>query len=105
MIDENIEIDLSLLPKSVVEEIKELERFHEKKDWFFYDLKFDELENDAKGYVINKKISESLYKKLLAKYGGLYDWNKQHKGMIKFYKTYNDGEVVTLLVTQLRCIN
>lgn len=73
MIDKNIEIDLSVLPKSVVEEIKELEILHEKKDWFLYDLRFDELENHAKGYVISKKISESIYKKILAKYGGLYD--------------------------------
>lgn len=73
IIDKSIEIDLSLLPKSVKEEIEELEALHEKKDWFFYDLKFDELENHAKGYVVTKKIPESLYKKILAKYGGIYD--------------------------------
>lgn len=73
IIDESIEIDLSLLPSIVVEEIKELEEFHAKRDWFFYDLKFDEFEVMAKKYVINGTISESLYKKLIAKYGGLYD--------------------------------
>lgn len=73
IIDPKIEIDLSMLPKSVVEEIKELEELHKKRDWFLYDLKFDELENHSKGYVVTKKIPEWLYKKILAKYGGMYD--------------------------------
>lgn len=73
IINEEIEIDLTILPKSVLEEIKELEKLHEKRDWFLYDLKFDELENHAKGYVVTKKISEGLYKKIIAKYGGIYD--------------------------------
>ena len=73
MIDRSIEIDLSKLPKDVLEEIEELEKFHKERDWFFYDLKFDELEMNAKKYVINGTMSETLYKKILAKYGGLYD--------------------------------
>ena len=73
IIDRNIKIDVSILPKSVQEEIKELERLHEEKDWFNYDLKFDELEMNAKRYVIRGTMSDSLYKKLLEKYGGLYD--------------------------------
>ena len=81
MIDRSIRIDLSILPKSVVEEINDLEKFHEMRDWLSYDLKFDELENHAKGYVINNKMSETTYKKLLAKYGGLYDWDKGFKSM------------------------
>ena len=52
IIDRDIKIDVSILPKSVQEEIKELERLHEEKDWFNYDLKFDELEMRAKGFVI-----------------------------------------------------
>lgn len=73
MIDRSIEIDLSKLPKSVVEEINDLEKYHAQRDWFFYDLKFDEMENHAKSYVINGQMSESTYKKLLAKYYGMYD--------------------------------
>ena len=73
IIDRDIKIDVSILPKSVQEEIKELERLHEEKDWFNYDLKFDELEMNAKRYVIRGTMSDSLYKKLLEKYGGLYD--------------------------------
>ncbi len=73
IIDRDIKIDVSILPKSVQEEIKELERLHEEKDWFNYDFKFDELEMNAKRYVIRGTMSDSLYKKLLEKYGGLYD--------------------------------
>lgn len=72
-IDRNIQLDLSTLPKSVVELIEELERLNKEKDWFFYDIKFDELEIHAKAYVRHNKMSESTYKKILAKYGGLYD--------------------------------
>lgn len=73
MIDRDIKIDLSILPEEVNRIIDELEKIHEKKDWFWYDIKFDELEVRAKKYVIAGKMSSSLYKKLLAKYGGLYD--------------------------------
>lgn len=73
MIDESIEIDVSLLPKSVQEEIHDLEILNEKEDWFSYDLKFYELESNAKGYIFNGQISEEIYTKLLEKYGRLYD--------------------------------
>ena len=54
-------------------EIEELEKFHAARDWLNYDLKFDELEMNAKSYIFSGEISPGLYKKLLAKYGGLYD--------------------------------
>ncbi len=73
MIDRNIEIDVSTLPKSVQMEIEDLEKFHAARDWLNYDLKFDELEMNAKSYIFSGEISPGLYKKLLAKYGGLYD--------------------------------
>lgn len=73
IIDRNIKIDLSILPKPIVELIDDLERLHKQKDWFNYDLKFDELEMRAKGYVIRNEISDSIYKRILEKYGGLYD--------------------------------
>ena len=69
-----IKIDVESLPKYVQEIIKELEYIHEnEKDWFKYDMKFDELEIVAKSYILSNDITESTYKKLLAKYGGLYD--------------------------------
>ena len=73
MIDKTIKIDLTKMPKSILEEIKELERLNDIEDWFSYDLKFYELESNSKGYVIRKQISESDYKKLMIKYGGYYD--------------------------------
>ncbi len=73
IIDRNIKIDLAILPKPIVQLIDTLEELHKQKDWFNYDLKFDELEMRAKGYVIRNEISESVYKKILEKYGGLYD--------------------------------
>ncbi len=73
MIDESIEIDVSKLPRIVREEIKDLEKFHKDRDWLSYDLKFDELEAVAKSCILCGDITETTYKKLLAKYGGLYD--------------------------------
>lgn len=74
MIDESIKIDVQSLPKSVQELIKELEDIHEnEKDWLKYDLKFDELDVVSKSYILNNRISESTYKKIIAKYGGIYD--------------------------------
>lgn len=71
IIDRNIKIDLFMLLKPVTELIDTLEELHKQKDWFNYDL--DELEMRAKGYVLRNEISESTYKRLLEKYGGLYD--------------------------------
>ena len=73
IIDRNIKIDLAILPKPIVQLIDTLEELHKQKDWFNYDLKFDELEMRAKGFVIRNEISDSVYKKILEKYGGLYD--------------------------------
>ncbi len=73
MIDESIELDITNFPKSVKEEIKELEKLNENEDWFSYDLKFDELEMNAKSYLLSGVISEYEFKKILEKYGRLYD--------------------------------
>ena len=73
MINRDIKIDLTELPKPVIEIIDELEEIHKERDWLMYDLKSDELEIRAKTFVINKKLKESTYKRLLEKYGGLYD--------------------------------
>ncbi len=73
LIDKDINFDYSKMPKSVVEEIKELEKFNETGDWFMYDMKFDELEVNAKGYMLAGVITESDFYKIEMKYGRLYD--------------------------------
>ena len=71
--DYNIEYDYSHLPESLKEIIKELEGFDKIGDWFSYDMKFPELDIDAKSYWRNGKITEYDYKTLLKKYGWIYD--------------------------------
>lgn len=71
--DETVEYDESNLPKELKEYIKELKEFDEKKDWLSYDLKFDEFEVIISLCLVNGKVSEYDYKKLIAKYGWLYD--------------------------------
>lgn len=71
--DETIEYDESHLPEELKGYIKELKEFDKTKDWLSYDLKFDVLEMRAKAYLIHNVITEYDFKKLLAKYGWLYD--------------------------------
>lgn len=71
--DETIEYDESHLPEELKGYIKELKEFDKTKDWLSYDLKFDVLEMRAKAYLIGNVITEYDFKKLLAKYGWLYD--------------------------------
>lgn len=71
--DHSIEYDYNKLPKSLIEIIKELEKYDKDGDWFNYDIKFPMLDVEAKSYLINGVISEYDYKTLLEKYGGLYD--------------------------------
>ena len=70
---ETVEYDESNLPKELKEYIKELKEFDKKKDWLSYDLKFDEFEVIIRLFLVNGKVSENDYKKLVAKYGWLYD--------------------------------
>ena len=72
-IDNSIEIDINNLPKELQEIIMALEEYDKKGDWFNYDFKFDELEVDSRSMLIHNMICESDYKKILEKYGGLYD--------------------------------
>ncbi len=70
MIDENIKIDISKLPKSLIDCIEKLE-YYEKtddEDNYFYNL--DILDVTAKSYVLADKLSEKVYYELLKKYGG-----------------------------------
>lgn len=71
--DYTIEYDITHLPKSLQDIIAELEKFDKDGDWFNYDLKFPELDINAKSYLINHRITEYDYKTLLKKYGGIYD--------------------------------
>ena len=71
--DETIEYDESNLPQKLKDYISELKRFDKKKDWLSYDLKFDEFEMVIREYLRENEITEYDYKKLIAKYGWLYD--------------------------------
>lgn len=71
--DHSIEFDITSLPEFLINEIRELEKYDLDGDWFNYDIKFDELEIDAKSYLRNRRITEEEYNKILEKYGGLYD--------------------------------
>lgn len=72
-IDNSIEFDITNLPDKLKKLINELEIYNENNDWFNYDFKFDELEVDSRSMLIHKMISENDYKKILKKYGRLYD--------------------------------
>ena len=65
--------DESNLPQRLKDYINELKKFDKVKDWLSYDLKFDEFEMVTRGYLRHHKISEYDYKKLITKYGWLYD--------------------------------
>ena len=71
--DETVIYDEANLPQELKEYINELKEYDKKKDWFSYDFKFDVLEMRAKVYLLNNVIKEYDYKKILAKYGWLYD--------------------------------
>ena len=71
--DETVIYDEANLPQELKEYINELKEYDKKKDWFSYDLKFDVLEMRTKAYLLNNVIKEYDYKKILAKYGWLYD--------------------------------
>ena len=71
--DETIKYDETNLPKELKEYIKLLKEYDKKKDWLSYDLKFDEFEMRIGAYLRVGKVSDYDYKKLIAKYGWLYD--------------------------------
>lgn len=71
--DESVVYDEVNLPLELKEYIAELKKYDEVKDWLSYDLKFDEFEAVIRGYLRKGIVSEYDYKKLIAKYGWLYD--------------------------------
>ena len=71
--DETVDYDETNLPHEVKEYIAILKKYDEEKDWLSYDLKFDEFEMVIREYLRENEITEYDYKKLIAKYGWLYD--------------------------------
>lgn len=71
--DESVIYDESCLPIELKNYIKELKEYDKINDWLSYDLKFDEFEMRIRVYLRNNEIKEYDYKKLIAKYGWLYD--------------------------------
>ena len=73
LFDETIIYDETNLPQELKNFILDLKKFDEWKDWLSYDMKFDEFEAVIRSYLRAGKITEYDYKKLIAKYGWLYD--------------------------------
>ena len=71
--DDTIVYDESNLPQELKDYTEELKKYDKKGDWLSYDIKFDEFEMRARTYLRHKKISTNDYKKIIAKYGWLYD--------------------------------
>lgn len=71
--DDTIVYDESHLPDELKKYIKELKEYDKLKDWLSYDMKFDEFEMRARTYLRYGKITNNDYKKIIAKYGWLYD--------------------------------
>ena len=71
--DETVDYNETHLPHEVKEYIAILKEYDEANDWLSYDLKFDEFEMRIRAYLRDGKVSEYDYKKLIAKYGWLYD--------------------------------
>lgn len=70
MIDENIIINKSDLPKIIIDCINKLEYYEKINDEDMYYATLDILETMAKSYVIVNKLSEKEYNTILRKYGG-----------------------------------
>jgi len=71
--DETVKYEESNLPQELKDYITKLKEYDKVKDWLSYDLKFDEFEMRLRGYLRENIITEYDYKKLIAKYGWLYD--------------------------------
>ena len=64
--DYGIEYDYSHLPDSLKEIISELESFDKVGDWFSYDMKFPELDIDAKSYSEADNTKEILARHVMS---------------------------------------
>ncbi len=72
MIDHNIELDTSKLPKSVQNLIKDLEKYDAEDNWEMYDGISSTFYAVVKSLYASGVFSEKQYKLLLKKYGGEY---------------------------------
>lgn len=67
-IDESIDIDIKKFPQVIQDDIKKMEEFYKKDDWFHFDQQQDAMTISAKTYVQNGKMSTQDYRKLTEKY-------------------------------------
>lgn len=72
MIDHNIDIDTSTLPKSVQNLIKDLEKYDAEDNWEMYDGLSSAFYAVIKSLYADGFVSVKQYKLLLKKYGGEY---------------------------------
>ena len=70
MIDEKIVINLSRLPRLIVDCIEKLEYYNKINDDIMYYSTLELLETTAKSYILNTKLSKEDYSAILKKYGG-----------------------------------
>lgn len=68
LIDNNIVIKEEI-PNKIITIISNLEECNKCGNWIDYQMYEDELETDLKNLIINNKISENLFNKLMKKYG------------------------------------
>ena len=69
--DESVKIDESKLPNLLKEDIKKLKELDNEEDDIQYIYALDDLESNAKSYVLVNKIDTNTFKKLMRKYGGM----------------------------------
>lgn len=69
--DESVKIDENRLPDLLKEDIKKLKRLDDEEDDIQYIYALDDLESNAKSYVLANKIDINIFKKLMEKYGGI----------------------------------
>ena len=70
MIDEKIVINLSRLPRLIVDCIEKLEYYNKINDDIMYYSTLELLETTAKSYILNNKLGKEDYSAILKKYGG-----------------------------------
>ena len=69
--DESVKINESKLPNLLKEDIKKLKELDNEEDDIQYIYALDDLESNAKSYVLVNKIDTNTFKKLMRKYGGM----------------------------------
>lgn len=70
MINHNIELDISKLPKLMQNTIADLEEYEKQGEWVMYDGLADGLESFAKSALLQNLITEAQFDQVLKKYIG-----------------------------------